>query len=108
MRRKKKKEPFPRIEASALESTVAIDSIKNLSTDELLAALVAAGEVEGWANTMTKGLEERNPEDPLLEPFIAAAMHTRIAREVMAIELTLRNERAAPPEANGHKGSGYL
>lgn len=108
MRRRKKKEQYPRVEATALTSTVAIDSLKRLSTEELMSALVMAGEVEGWQNSVSKGLEKTAPDDSLLEAFIAAAMHTRVAREVMAIELTLRNEKAAPPETNGHKGSGYL
>lgn len=108
MRRKRKKDLYPRVEPTALTSTVAIDSLKKLSTEELMSALVMAGEIEGWESSLVKGMAKDDPDNPLFEPFIAAAMHTRVAREVMAIELTLRNEKAAPPETNGHKGSGYL
>jgi hypothetical protein len=91
MRRKKKLTPFPRAEATALTSTTALDAIKAMDDDQLLASLLFAGEVEAWANTMIGGLKET---DALMAPVVAAAMHTRIAREVMASIYTLRHPPA--------------
>jgi len=109
MRRKRKLKPFPRVEATALTSTVAIDSLKALSVEKLQAALATAGEVEAWQLTVVKGMEKDDPTNPLIEPYIAAALHSRVAREVMGIELVLRDQ----PElrTNGQtkpKRGGYL
>jgi hypothetical protein len=110
MRRKKKQ--LLRVEATALEDTAGIDSLKKLSDDALKAALVSAGEVEAWQLTVVKGMEKDDPTNPLIEPYEVAAMHSRIAREVMAIELVMRGAVGEPPPAtNGQgkpKGGGYL
>jgi hypothetical protein len=112
MKIRRKAKTFPRVEATALTDTAGIDSLKKLSDDALKAALVSAGEVEAWQLTVAKGMEKDDPANPLIEPYIAAAMHSRIAREVMGIELVMRGAVGElPPEANGQgkpKGGGYL
>lgn len=113
--RRKRKMTFPQVDPTLLKDTAGLDSLKALPTEELRAALASAGHVEGWALSIVKGLEKTSPDDPMLEPFTVAAMHSRIAREVMAIELVLREERkeGGPPDANGKpapkgKPPGYL
>lgn len=89
---RKRKMTFPKVDPTLLKDTAGLDSIRALSDDKLQLALASAGTVEGWALSIVKGLEKTSPDDPLIEPFVAAAMHSRIARECMAIELVLRDE----------------
>jgi hypothetical protein len=112
MRRKKKLPPFPVIEASQLKDMAMVDGLMQ-STDEVLEIeLINATKIEGWLRSCSEGMKTMDPT--MVEPMAAAAVHSRITREIIAFCLYLHRQNKgteAGPPGNGQEpgpGKGYL
>jgi hypothetical protein len=101
----KKKKQLPQVPPTALEGTHMLESLKKLPTEQLQDELVAATHAESWFQTVAASFE---PKDPLIGPMIMSAGYARLAREIYAMILYLRDEKEDGKNDGDKKKGGYL
>jgi hypothetical protein len=94
--RRKRKPLIIRVEATPLESMEVIDGLKGLSTDALRVELSEATKSESWLNGMGATFKNDQVAD-LGDAFIRSAGFARIAREVIALLIVMRDEKDGGP-----------
>lgn len=104
--RRNRKAPVPPVEATPLESTAAIDELKQLSDEALGIELTNATTTEGWLRSTAAALRVA-PEEPdaLADLAEHAAAYCRVSREVM---LLLVARRVEEKKDGKKKDGGYL
>lgn len=102
-RRKKKQREYPAMPATPLEDNAALQEIRALPDEALEAELAVCTNTEGWFRSTAAAFTETGPPE-LAFLHERAAAHARLAREVIATTLVMRQQE----RDGGSKQEGYL
>jgi hypothetical protein len=99
MRRKRKQKDDPKVyQPTELKELVALPEIKTFDDEELVKAMAMAADFEAYAI----GLTQNYPNDQnLVSVGMTAAWHARVVREVVAIQMFDRAQRAKGEPSTG-------
>ncbi len=106
MKIRKKRKQLPQLGATALESTMALDQLRELSEKGLEVELYNATLTESEMRTLAAGMRaDPTKEDGLAVFLEQAAAYSRVAREYIALVMYVRSQEK---KGGDKKKDGYL